>query len=373
MKTKPSAQEIFAYITEHSKDENAKNVNGLYIQKPENIHYLTGFSGSFGRILLSPTKAFLISDSRYSESAQRFAQMFGFEYREIISGEKGKNFWKDLEKEAEISYLGFESHNCTYQQFENLQKIFTSKTIPVPDTIEHFRTKKSELELSCIQKAAQIGDAALQKTVESFAEGVTEKELALIFEFEARKFLGAESLSFDTIVGFGRNSAIPHHFSSDEKLTPNTPILIDCGVKFSGYCSDMTRCFWFGRPETDDEKARFQEWKTAYELVYKAQKEGIQEMNVLGEISAPDKKAREVFGEQSEFFTHTFGHGVGLEIHEYPGVSERVPAEKKFQENMIVTAEPGLYFSGKFGIRIEDLLIITKNGAEKLSQFPYAF
>ncbi len=358
---------IFTYIQSlHLPETTEKKCDGFYIQKPENIHYLSGFTGSFGRILLSKKKAFLISDSRYSSSAQRFADIFGLEYRELISGKKGKNFWKNLEKEAEISLLGFESHNCTYQQFENLQKIFCSPLVDLPDIIEHFREQKSKEEILLIQKAAQIADKALLKVTEHFTRGITEKELAWIFEEEARKNLGAEELSFHTIVAFGKNSSIPHHFPSEKKLEENMPILIDCGVKFSGYCSDMTRCFWFGEEKGEN----FLEWKRVYEKVFLAQQKGIEHMKKGESFSSADFFAREFFKEEEPFFIHAFGHGVGLEIHEFP-ILRKQSSSGKILENMVITAEPGLYFPGKFGIRIEDLFVVTKTKVKKLSQFPY--
>ncbi len=362
-------EEISKQASEKKSEISEKNIDGLYIQKPENIFYLTNFSGSFGRILLGKKKGFLISDSRYSESAKQFAENSGFEYREIVSGksEKARNFWKNLEKEAEISGLGFESHHCIHAQFEHFEKMFASKIIPLSNIIEKVRIQKTETEKKLIQKAASVADKALQKTVESFEEGISEKELALIFEFEARKHLGADGLSFDTIVAFGAHSAIPHHSPSDKKLEKNMAILIDCGVKISGYCSDMTRCFWFGEKRGE----AFEEWEKTYQLVLQAQQVGIAKMKAGTPICEADIAAQKIFGLQKKHYLHTFGHGVGLEIHEYPAVSERTPKSQKFLENMVVTAEPGLYFSGNFGIRIEDLLCISSSGKpDFFSKFP---
>ena len=362
---------ISKIFEEIQKKPEHSGVNGFYIQKKENIVYLSGFSGSFSRILFSQktNTGVLISDSRYSESAKILAENSGLQYREISGREKGKNFWKDLEQELEISELGFESHNATYSQYQNFQKFFNSTLTPLPEIIEKFRLQKSPEEIQKIQKAAKIADASLQKVVESFQVGISEKELAWIFEEEARKNYGAEELSFDTIVAFAENSAVPHHTPTEKKLTLNTAILIDCGVKFSGYCSDMTRCFWFG----EKSGKQYEEWKSCFLKVHDAQKAGISHMTAGTEISESDNAAREIFKntQDTEFYLHSFGHGVGLEIHENPGISSRVK-NQKFLENMVVTAEPGLYYRGKFGIRIEDLLLIKQSGKpEILSKFPY--
>jgi Xaa-Pro aminopeptidase len=362
-------QKIFSQLKKSNPD-----MDGIYIQKPENIFWLSGFSGSFGRILLGKKKTFLVSDSRYSGTIQQLLAKNPeniFEYREFSGGGKNKNFWKDLEKEAEISILAFESHSCTHQGFENLQKNFSSSLHPAKEVIEKLRETKSPKEIAHIQKAATIADKTLMEVVKHFAEGVSEKELAWVFEEYARKNCGAQSLSFDTIVAFAENSAIAHHSPSEKKLTKNSAILIDCGVKYKGYCSDMTRCFWFGEQNTPE----FMEWKKRYIQVKTAQEKGIEKMQAGVKITEAEKSARKFLGDDKKFFTHSFGHGVGLEIHENPHVSSRAKNEKEvFQENMIVTAEPGLYFPHKFGIRIEDLLCISKTGeAKKLSNFPYFF
>jgi len=372
MNTKNTQNIISEIFLEISQPPEDKNIDGLYLQKKENIEYLTEFSGSFSRIILSKkqNKGFLISDSRYSASAKKLAENSGLEYREIIGGEKGKNFWKDIEAELEISVLGFEKHNATYSQYQNFQKFFDSELKGVGEIIEKFRLQKSENEIKKLQKAAETGDKALAKVVENFEIGITEKDLAWIFEEEARKNLGAEGLSFDTIVAFAENSALPHHTPSNKKLEKNTAILIDCGVKFSGYCSDMTRCFWFG--EKSGEKS--EKWKKMYKKVHDAQKAGIEKMTAGTEIHEADTAARKVFEttDDNEFYLHSFGHGVGREIHENPGISSRTKKDQKFLENMIVTAEPGLYYAGEFGIRIEDLLVIKKTGKpDFLSHTPY--
>lgn len=341
-------------------------IDALLVTNLTNIFYCSGFLGSYGKLLLFPSgKKILVSDSRYSAAAKALCDPKKIEYRELSPK---KNFWSNIAKENNITLLGIEAEHTSVSELESLKEKFSDqKIIPTKDRVEILRRDKSLQEIFSLKKAAQIGDAALAETVKNFSEGITEKQLAWVFESYARNTLGADSLSFDCIVAFRENSAVPHHSPSDKKLTYNTPILIDCGVKYEGYCSDLTRCFWFG----DQKGEKFDTWKKAYQVVYDAQKAGIEKYRVGGKISDADRAARKILGDQEKFFIHSLGHGVGLDIHEYPRISHRVSDDEIFTENMIVTAEPGLYYPGDFGIRIEDLLVVTSDGAEYLSFSPY--
>lgn len=340
-----------------------ENIDAMLLSSSVNVGYETEFWGSYGRVLLFPTgKKILITDSRYAEIAKEKAQNGDFLFLEL-----GKNpdFWKTLCAEHSILRLGIESEDISLARFETMKKGFEGvDLIPVSEYCTPLRICKTSAEKKMIQKAASIADTALAYTVSCFSEGITEKELAWIFEKTAREQFGADALSFDTIVAFGSHSACAHHFPTDKKLEWNTPILIDCGVKYQHYCSDMTRCFWFG----DTDIPEYAEWKTTYDLVLQAQQEGITQMKKGNSISSAEKKAREIFSENEQYFIHSFGHGVGLEIHESPHVSAK--NDILFEKDMVVTAEPGLYFPEKFGIRIEDLLYITDENPYYFSRFP---
>ncbi len=351
-------------------EKQLKEADAFYISNRKNIGYLSGFWGSFGRIILCKSKEkiikILISDSRYSETAKKICEEKNFEYIEITSK---KDFWITLCKKYNITSLGIESEKITLAQFSSMKKSFKNITlIETKGVVEKMRLIKDTQEIEYLRKAAEIGDECLKQTVKKFSEGITEKQLAWVFEKHAKEIFTVEDLSFDVIVAFGENSAIAHHSPTDKKLEKNMPILIDCGVKYKNYCSDLTRCFWFG----EQAGKKFEEWKKIYIKVHEAQKLGIEQMKIGEKISSADEKARKYFSSDAKYFIHTFGHGVGLDIHESPVVSERNTKEN-FAEKMVITAEPGLYFSGKFGIRIEDLLVITKKGAKFLSNSKYFF
>jgi len=357
------------------KELTKQKIDALLLSNLNNIWYITGFSASFAKVFITKNTIILISDSRYSVYAQKLCNDLGIEYKEITAD---KNFWNNICTENAIKNIGIEADNITLSDFKILKKKFEGITFTeTQNVVEILRIQKSEDEIKIIQKCAQIGDSALQKVRENFREGITEKELAWIFEKSAREIFGASGLSFDTIVAFAENSASPHHESSDKKLRTNTPILIDCGVKYKNYCSDLTRCFWFGEKSGEDYEA----WKSVYKTVKNAQEKGIEQMKIATKISESEKSARAYFAlkniNHKKYFGHSFGHGVGIDIHELPHVSAKNEQEE-YKSGMVVTAEPGLYFSDNsqkmnFGIRIEDLLFISEDTgkAEFLSAFPY--
>lgn len=341
------------------------NIDALMIMSPSNIGYLSDFWGSFGIMFyFKDSKKILISDSRYSEFAEKLCKKQGIIYKEISSS---KNFFKDIFIKYNVKNLGIESNIITLDKYFYYKEIFTNiNLIKTKNLIETFRLEKTEKEIQEIEISAKKNDDILKETLTYLKEGVTEKSIAWTFEKLAKEKYNVKDLSFDTIVAFGENSAVAHHSVTNKKLENAMPVLIDCGVTSSKYCSDMTRSFWFGKRKGDE----FEEWSNNYNLVFLAQKKGIERMVVGEKISKIDKVAREVFKEKSKFFTHSFGHGVGIDIHESPNISEH-NTKDIIKENMVITAEPGLYFKGKYGIRIEDLLVVKNNSAQYLSNAPY--
>lgn len=341
-----------------------QNIDAVLISCADNIGYIAEFWGSFARLLITKTGTIiLISDPRYTPMAQDLCKKKGLEYREIT---REKDFFSVLCLELNITTLGFESADVTVDRWEGMKKSFgTVELVPLQKTLEILRETKSDHEIEKLKRAAEIGDACLQVMVQSFYKGITEKEAAWIFEKAVREQFGVEALSFSPIVSFGENTASAHSLPSEKKLEKDMPILIDCGVFYEHYASDLTRCFWFG----EGRSAEYLEWKAMYDLVCKAQKSGIEKMVLGKEFSAPDIAARKTLGAYEQYFQYAFGHGVGVNVHESPVVSSRNKSGV-FKENMVVTAEPGIHFPGKFGIRIEDLMHITKKGAEYLSAFP---
>ncbi len=357
-------------------------INGVLISDMTNIGYLTGFWGTYGRLIVTRKKVVLISDGRYAEVAKKVIQKISPSPSLAKRGRKdpspfdkggkmgisfvvlgqSKDFWKKLCVHLKIASLGFEAEHISVAHLKKMKKAFGRGVSlrPMENIVEKLRLQKELGEIRSLEKSAKINDRAFKKILPYLKTGVTEKEIAWIFERIAREKLGAEGLSFPPIIAFGKNSAIPHHHSGAMKLKKNMPVLIDAGVTYKKYCSDMTRCFFYGSPNA--------EWQNAFDLVQKAQQKGI-ELAISGNTCAKiDSEVRKIFGKQEKYFIHSLGHGVGLQIHESPSLSQK--SKEVLKENMVITVEPGLYFPEKFGIRIEDVVLVQKKKNKILSRFP---
>ncbi len=329
-------------------------IDGILLTKRENIRWVSGFDGSFGLVLLFKTgKNILITDSRYAEIAKKNLPknwkfvLFDKNFKKKFSTKIFKKLWiEDSTKISEFKYFK--------KLFRNVR--FLSKN----QFIENLRRQKTNQEIEKIKTAqTHIDDLLIKFLKTKLKIGITEAQLAFELDLAIRDG-GKFGISFDTIVAFGKNSAIPHHYPSSKKLEKNKNILIDCGAKFGGYCSDMTRNFVFGSPS--------QEYRKKFENCFNAQKQTLAKYQENIKISELEKYCRQKLGNDEKYFTHSLGHGVGLEIHELPKVS--VSSKKRLLDKEVVTCEPGIYFPEKFGIRIEDLVLINKNKIEILSKTP---
>ncbi len=331
--------------------ENLKH-NGICITKKENITWLTGFSGSFGIFIgQKKGKNFLISDGRYEERAKKYAKESGAGFI-LWDTDFSKKFGAKMKGDFAIE------DSISVGKLKQLKKDFLNvKFTPQNGVLETLRNQKTREEIAKIKKAqAQVDKVLLQVLHDNLRVGITEKELEFKLEMAIRDG-GKFDLSFESIVAFGPNSAIPHHASGSRKLKKGDNILIDCGAKFEGYCSDMTRNFGFG-----DVSAEFQ---NKYDLLRDVQEKILAQYKVGAKPKDLDAACRKLLGKETEFFTHTLGHGVGLEIHELPTLSKK--SKIPFTKNEVVTCEPGIYYPGKFGIRIEDLVVIGGDEPEVLS------
>jgi Xaa-Pro aminopeptidase len=332
------------------------------ITKPENVKYISGFSGSFGELIITSTKKFLITDARYKEQAKKLTNP-DFE---IIIIENYKDDLTNLFKKNKIKTLRFESTNFSYSKFVNYNKVFPKiKLKPIQNEIDQLRMIKSDHEIELIQKSQKLNEKTLELALKFLKPGVSEKELANKI-ITIGLDLGTDTVSFDPIVAFGKNSSSPHYTPDKYKLKDSDIALIDMGFKLNGYCSDMSRTFL--------PKSANSEMINMYNLVLEAQETCLKNLRSGIKASLGDKFSRDVFKKAGldQYFTHANGHGVGLEIHEAPSLSSKSKHKDKnitLQENMVVTVEPGLYFSGKFGIRIEDMAVITKSGIKNLTKF----
>ena len=256
---------------------------------------------------------------------------------------KTKNLYLDFSKTSVKSYNQFLAWGFNIQDSS--------------DIINEMRAQKTSEEIDKTIIACEIAQKALYSALDSVKEGITELELKDIIEKKVIEF-GAEGTSFETIVAFSKNSAVPHHKSNHTKLEKDMPILIDMGAKYKGYSSDITRTLFFGNPP--------KEFVNKYNAVLKANVIAEKSIKIGDTTLVADGYARDVLKEfgLEKYFTHSLGHGIGLEVHEYPTLSPKRKQELK--ENMLFTIEPGVYFEGEFGIRIEDTVLLTKNGIKRL-------
>ncbi len=320
--------------------------DAMLVSSPDLRRYLTGFASSFGFVYVDAQESILFTDPRYAEGA-RTALKNSFVAVEVAQNEETV---LDYIKSKKIKTIAVPLERLTLREYESLKK----KKFRIADCMPALRkamSVKSEEERQCIAKASQIAERAFLALLKELKEGMTESETAGLLEYLMRKN-GAEDRSFETIAAFGKNTSVPHHAAGEDKLIKGLPVLLDFGCKWQGYCSDITRTFLFG--ESSDE-----EFKTVYQNVLNAHKiaaEGIHE-GMSGK--AADALARDYlkrFG-LDKFFTHSLGHGVGVNIHEEPRLSPS--ADDVLQSGMVFSIEPGVYFEGKFGIRIEDTVCLS--------------
>lgn len=328
-------------------------IDALMITSPFNLRYASNFTGTTGLSVITETKAYFITDFRYTQQAEDQAEGF-----EIIQN-KGP-IYDEVQKiieEDNIERLGFEKNYITFATYQVINEKFSSAIIPTYGLIESLREVKDDEEISKIQKAVEITENAYEHILTYIEAGQTEIEIANELDFFMRK-QGASGLSFDTIVASGVRSSMPHGVASDKKVEQGDMITIDFGCYYDGYVSDMTRTFALGDPG-EKLKEIYQIVKEAQELVIQAAKPGMTGVEL-------DKVARDFITEKGygDAFGHTTGHGIGLEIHEGPNVSHK--NEEEFVVGNVITDEPGIYIPDLGGVRIEDDLLITKDGNKNL-------
>ncbi len=348
------------------------DLDAVLISSVSNIVYLTDYCGFsyFEReafLVITNKENYLITDGRYSEAV---SDILGFELLEVSSTRRLEHIFKYLSEEKKIKKIGIEENNITVTESKKLKKYF--RAMPVPD-LQNLRIIKDEDEISKIEKACKLGDEAFDFILGKIKKGVTEQELAFEIEFFIKR-KGA-NISFPPIVAFGANSSIPHHNTSDQKLKTNDPVLLDFGVKYQNYCSDMTRTIFFGKA---DEK-----FKKMYRAVLDAQKKAIEKLSHLGggrmdssevnsrgiKASVIDKIARDYIVKQGfPTIPHSLGHGIGIEVHEQPRLSPK--SKDILKEGMVFSIEPGIYIPGYGGVRIEDLVVLEKNASRLLTHSP---
>jgi Xaa-Pro aminopeptidase len=333
----------------------------MLISAPENRRYLSGFTGSAGYLIISRDHAVLVTDSRYTEQATGQAP----EYR-VLQVSRGWDWLVEWLEETGARRLGFESQNMTVatyndilealKQHESLSQVSLVATAGIP---EEQRTIKDGGELALLQKAIDASDAAMEAVCPQIREGMTEREVAWRMEVAMRD-LGADGLSFDTIVAAGPNGAMAHHQPSERPIGRGEPIVIDMGARVGGYCSDLTRTVTVGEPDDT--------FRKIYDTVLGAQLTAISTVKPGMTGEECDGLARTVIAEAGygDNFGHGLGHGVGLAVHEGPKVGPR--SSDRLRTDTVFTVEPGIYIAGWGGVRIEDIVILGKEGATTLSK-----
>lgn len=327
------------------------NVDLLLIDQPVDLYYLTGLDLSKGRLAVGKKGAFLFVDGRYFESARKTAPC------EVILSESGafQQMIKPFER------IGFDGSSLSVDGYRALQKELPDKIFSsVPNPLRDLRLIKDETEIALLQKAANVTWKGLRHAVSQLKEGVLEEEIAWEFERYCREH-GASNLSFPPIVAFGENSAYPHHRAGKTRLKKDQVVLIDVGAVVHRYAGDLTRVYFF--------KTADPEMQRRYQLVQRAQKSAIQAVQVGMTIGELDRLVREIFHKEGcdQLFTHSLGHGIGLETHEYPRIRvHNADAQCVIKPNMVFTIEPGLYQPGLGGVRYEDMILVTQKGAINL-------
>jgi len=331
-------------------NERLAKGSAYFCASSNDLFYLTGFRGTFGRLICLNNRNYFLTDRRYDGIAQNLPISGSADI--IISSDPFKDIIKIL-KNAKSVLLSNDTPLSSYLSLKNKSKIISG-------IVKEMRLIKDNDEVSLIRKAAEINGKAVLHCTSILKEGITEYELAIEFESFVKRN-GAEGASFSTISAFSGNGAIPHAMPSDRILKKGDTVLLDCGVKYRGYCSDLTRVIAFGIIDS-----RFKKY---YEIVRQAKKEALTMYKSGLIIRKADLKARQSLKKHGldALFTHSLGHGMGIDVHEAPSINKKEAS--RFRAGMTVTCEPGIYIKGKYGIRIEDDYLITAEGnkAEKLS------
>ena len=376
-------------------------MNAVILTDGYNIHYLSGYSGHTGMALITMKHKRILTDSRYTEQvtieapefecidiksdgyAKTINRLLCEEFFACVEGDKDLSTQSDnnvssAPKEVENSCktcantvctrntirVGFENEDISYKQFKTFLDVLDDRIglMPIGDKINELRIIKSKEEIEKITMAEHIGDMAFSYVKDLIKPGMTEVEVALLLENYMRSH-GVSGLSFDTIAASGRNSSLPHAVPTDKKLEEGDFLTMDFGCIYKGYCSDMTRTVFIGKEPSDKQKQ-------VYEIVLKAQLAALDMIKPGVSCYEVDKCARDIIRDAGygDYFGHGLGHSVGLFIHEEPRFSPK--CKDILESGMVITVEPGIYLPGEFGVRIEDLVVVTEDGYRNLAESP---
>ena len=339
---------------------------GLLVTHLPDVRYLCGFTGSSAALAVTRRAARLFTDGRYI--AQAAEEVKGAKVA-IVSGSPAVNALQWLGAQPGVELTGFDPAVTTVADLTRYRAALPShlrRTFLSPlaaSLVEPLRNVKDEDELSIMVEAALTGCRLFDHILTVIRPGLAEIEVAAELEYQARK-MGAEGMSFETIVASGVRSSLPHGRATESRLPRKGFVTLDFGIIREGYCSDMTRTIHLGKPSAQE--------REAYQAVLRAQESAVAAVTAGAKCGEVDEAARGILRQAglAEWFTHSTGHGVGLEIHEAPRVG--AGQATRLLPGMVVTIEPGIYMPGKFGIRIEDMVAVTKTGGQILTPAPKA-
>ena len=332
-----------------------QGLDGILISRLSNIRYICGFTGSAGSCIITPNNNYFITDGRYMEQSKD--EVKGFERfidygTHVEIAEKNNLIPKGLK-------LAFEGDLLTVNSYSQLTELFPDiKWESTKMILENLAAVKDESELEALRTAVEITDKVFNEVLQFFKIGISEKEIALELAMRYRKY--GEGEAFSSIVASGPNSALPHAQPGERKLQKGDFVVVDAAAKYAGYHADMTRTVIIGEATEKHHEI--------YELVKKAQQSGIDATQAGVACKAVDDATRKVIADAGygDKFIHSTGHGIGLEIHAFPRLSQQ--SEEILKENNVVTIEPGVYLTGWGGVRIEDVIVVKKDGNEVLNK-----
>ncbi|MGB9804014.1 M24 family metallopeptidase [Desulfofundulus sp.] len=335
-----------------------ENVDAFLVMRPENLFYLSGFTGSAGALVVTERQVYLMVDFRYFEQAREqcsFCQVVGFQGSLYEALAERLPHWG-------VERLGCEGDFLSYKQVITLQeKLENIPVAPLHGLVEELRQVKDREEIELLSRAVALADRAFEHILDCLKPGVTEWDVAVELECFMRR-LGASKSAFDTIVASGPRGALPHGVASHRVIRAGEMVTMDFGCLYGGYNSDLTRTVVLGSPHPRQQEI--------YDLVLAAQRAALAAVRAGVKACEVDRAAREVIASAGygENFGHSTGHGVGLAVHEEPSVSQK--SEVVLQPGMVITVEPGIYLPGWGGVRIEDMVVVEEQGCRILTSAP---
>lgn len=338
-----------------------KEVDGFLVSSESNVTYLSGFTGDSSYLVVSSKGCAFFTDGRYTEQAENQCHKEIEVIKWLENKRNGVKSYSHAVKAFGIKRLAFEGAQMPYSTYESLNNGLDGvELVPLSGIIEEIRMIKDKEEIEALKIACQISDKALELTVPYIKPGVTEMELVARLEYNL-KSNGAEGLSFDTMVLSGTKTSLLHGHPDSKKLENGDFILFDFGALYKGYHADISRTFVLGN--VNDKQ------KELYEIIQRAEMEGIKSLKAGISGQVPDQKVREFIPEEYiPYYYPGLGHGVGLQVHESPNLSH--DSKSQLEKNVVLTVEPGIYIPGWGGLRIEDTVLVTEDSYEILNEFP---